>query len=285
MRDRCIAGLDWKLELSTLQRVSATEPVLLKIGELAKRSGVPVATIKHYLREGLIAPARKSGRTMSWYDPALVDRLRSIKELQQRQFLPLDVIKQTIDKDDAAPDDLAAADAIAKVLARHGGARAVSPEEILARGGNPRELAWLQAVGLAVPSGADRKYRGDDLALLSTLGAARRAGISADMLPFEILDRYLAALRALVAVELEMFRKGVFPHAQPGDLTRLTTAATKLSERLVVLLRRKLLVPTLDRLAEEERHASTSHRSHPADRSRRVRRRQHGTGRRRAARG
>ena len=81
--------------------------------------------------------------------------------------------------------------------------------------------------------------------MLSTLAAARRAGISADMLPFEILNDYLAALRALAAVELRMFREGVVRRAKRGDVARLTTAATKLSERLVVLVRRKLLLPTL----------------------------------------
>jgi DNA-binding transcriptional MerR regulator len=233
---------------------------LLKIGELARRSGVPLATLKHYLREGLIRPAHKSGRTMSWYEPALVDRVRTIKELQQRQFLPLDVIRDTLDRNGEAADDLEAADAIARVLARHGGSRSRSREEVLARGGRERELAWLEAAGLAVPSAADRRYRGDDLALLSTLAAARRAGLGAGMLPFEILDRYLAALRALVAIELEMFRTGVFPRAKPGELARLTTAATRLSERLVVLLRRKLLLPTLDQLAHEKPHASPPRR-------------------------
>lgn len=230
---------------------------LVRIGELAKRSGVPIATLKHYLREGLIAPARKSGRTMSWYDPALATKVRAIKELQQRQFLPLDVIKQSIERDGEAPDDLAAADAIAKVLARHGGSRARTREEILARGeATARELDILAAAGLAVPSASDGKYRGDDLALLSTLAAARRAGISADMLPFEIINDYLAALRALAAVELRLFREGVVRRAKRGDVARLTTAATKLSERLVVLVRRKLLLPTLQRLIEEEPDAN-----------------------------
>jgi len=245
-------ALDWKLELSTLQCVEG----LIKIGELARRAKVPLATVKHYLREGLIRATRKTGKTMSWYDPSLVERLRAIKELQERQFLPLDVIRESIDRDGGASDDLAAADAIAKVLAKYGGGgRSRSRDEVLARGGNPRELDWLERLGLAVPSGADRRYKGDDLALLVTLATARREGISAEMLPFAILDRYLAALRALVAVELEMFRAGVFPHAQPGDVERLTTVATQLSERLVVLLRRKLLLPTLARVAEEESHA------------------------------
>jgi hypothetical protein len=132
-------------------------------------------------------------------------------------------------------------------------------------------------MGLAVPSGADQRYKGDDLGLLVALAAARRAGISAEMLPFAILDRYLAALRALVAVELEMFRAGVFPRAEAGDVERLTMVATQLSERLVVLLRRKLLLPTLTRLAEEESRA----RSKPAATPDRHRVRQRATQRRR----
>src|SRR5437868_6456142 len=83
-----------------------------RTAQLAKRSGVPVATLKHYLREGLIAPTKKSGRTMSWYAPSLVSRVKAIKELQQRQFLPLDVIRDALAKEGSAPDELAAAGAI-----------------------------------------------------------------------------------------------------------------------------------------------------------------------------
>lgn len=252
---------------------------------------MPIATLKHYIREGLIRASRKTGRTMCWYDVALVDRLRAIKELQERRFLPLDVIKEAIERDSAAADDLTAAEAIAKVLAKRGAGgsagsgRARSREEVLARGlASARELAWLEAAGLAVPSGADGRYRGDDLALLLTLASARQAGLAAEMLPFSILDRYLAALRALVAVELEMFRAGVFPRAQKTDVERITTAATQLSERLVVLLRRKLLLPTLARIAEEESRARREQdRPRPRARAAGVRRQHAPTERRRRA--
>ncbi len=228
---------------------------LVRIGDLARSANVSVATVKFYLREGLIAPTRKTGRTMAWYEPALAGRIRAIKELQKRQFLPLDVIKKSLDRDADAPDDLAAAEAIAAVLAKCGGRRTRTRSEVLARGASPVELRWLAAAGLAVP-GPDDAYRGDDLAVLSTLGAARRAGIGPDMLPFSILHDYLAALRALVAVELRMFREGILARAGRKDVARLTTAATQLSERLVVLLRRKLLLPTLQRLIEEESDAA-----------------------------
>ena len=110
--------IDWKVELSTIQRVAED---LLKIGELAKSAGVPIATVKFYIREGLIRPVRKTGRTMSWYAPGCVAKVRAIKALQQEQFLPLDVIRESLAGDAAASDDLTAAAAIGKVLERHTG--------------------------------------------------------------------------------------------------------------------------------------------------------------------
>jgi DNA-binding transcriptional MerR regulator len=223
----------------------------LRIGELARRSGLPIATLKFYLREGLIAPAHKSGRTMAWYHPSVVERIRSIRELQERQFLPLEVIRETIERGEEAADDHAIAEAIAGVLIRRGGKRSRTREEVLARGARPAELEWLRRAGLAVPD-EDGCYRGDDLALLSTLGAARRSGLGAEMLPFEILGDYLIALDKLVEVELRMYRAGVIGRAKPNEVAKLTKVATELSERLVVLLRRKLLLPTLRRLVEEK---------------------------------
>jgi len=243
--------------------VPETHEPLLKIGELAKSSGVPIATLKHYIREGLIKPARKTGRTMSWYAPSAVARVRAIKDLQQQQFLPLDVIRESLAGDAAAGDELTAAAAIAKVLERHTGPKTCTREQLVERGVSPKELDWLAAAGLARP-GADGNYRGDDLVLLSTLGAARKAGITAEMLPFSILGEYVVALRGLIEIELRLFRDGVLPRARKQDVSRLATAATELSERLVVVMRRKLLLPVLQRQIEEDGHEEA--RDHRRDR-------------------
>lgn len=216
----------------------------MRIAELAKAAGVSIATLKHYLREGLIRPARKSGRTMSWYAPATVSKVKAIKALQQEHFLPLDVIRDSLAGDGAAVDDLGAAAAIARVLEKHTGPKSRSRDELIARGVAVQDLDWLAVAGLARP-GKDGRYRGDDLALLATLGAARKAGITPAMLPFSILGEYVAALQRLVEIELALFRDGVLAHAKPQAVPALTTAATELSERLVVLVRRKLLLPTL----------------------------------------
>lgn len=234
---------------------------LLKIGELAKSAGVPVATVKHYVREGLIRPARKTGRTMSWYPAGSVAKVRAIKALQQEQFLPLDVIRDSLAGDAAALDDLTAANAIARVLERHIGPKSKTRLELLDRGVPSKELDWLAAAGLAQP-GADGRYRGDDLALLATLGAARRSGITAEMLPFAILGDYVTQLRAMVEIELRLFREGVLARARRGEVEKLTMAATELSERLVVIMRRKLLLPVLKRLIEEGAHEGADRHVH-----------------------
>ena len=72
------------------------EAGLLKMSELAERSGVSAGTIKHYLREGLLGEGDeivRTSRNMAYYPPEYVERIRLIKRLQEDRFMPLRVIK------------------------------------------------------------------------------------------------------------------------------------------------------------------------------------------------
>lgn len=238
---------------------------LVKASELAKRSGVPAATIKHYVREGLIEPALTS-RNMAYYDPALVPRIQRIKELQRTRFLPLRVIKNVLDEGDMESGDETVAATIARMLVQTAPAGARSREELVASGMSLDQLDWLESLGILTPidQAGERVYAGDDLEILRVLGAARRAGITTDMLPVTVLAEYGEALRNLVRTELRLYREGVLPRASAADISALTEAATTLSERLVVLLRRKLLVPTLRALSQRAARATATSRSQPA---------------------
>jgi DNA-binding transcriptional MerR regulator len=235
---------------------------LVKMSVLARMSGVPAATIKHYLREGLLPAAeRKTSRNMAFYDPALVDRIRRIKALQREHFLPLRLIKSALDGEPAldgerAPDAEAAA-AIERALHAMAKKDERTREELVASGMPPKDLAFFESLGLvtAEKRGDREIFGGDDLALLRVLGASRKAGITREMLPPEILGAYVGAIQELVRVELEMFRRSVVPRAK-GDVTRLTDVATRLSEELVVLIRRKMLLPTLASLLAESATAA-----------------------------
>lgn len=236
---------------------------LVKMSELARLSEVPAATIKHYLREGLLPPpARRTSRNMAFYDPTLVDRIQTIKRLQREHFLPLRVIKELLDVG-GSPDDARSATAIARVLQRSTPQGGRTRADLLDSGVKAAELDLLKSLGLTSPdgSGDDELYTGDDLALLKILGASRKAGLNASMLPATILQDYLQALRTLVRTELELFRRGVLTQATGDSVDELTEVATTLSEQLVVLMRRKLLLPTLKELAESQKAPSPRKRS------------------------
>ena len=72
---------------------------LLRMSELAERSGVSAATVKHYLREGLLGSSQeivRTSRNMAYYPPEFVHRIQLIKRLQEERFMPLRVIRDVL---------------------------------------------------------------------------------------------------------------------------------------------------------------------------------------------
>lgn len=228
----------------------------VKISVLARMSGVPAATIKHYLREGLLPPPKRTSRNMAYYDVALVPRIQRIKQLQRTRFLPLEVIRDVLDAPESASPDETVSAAVARVLAHERTEDRRTRAELEQAGVPKEQLTWLERAGVvrARREGGNDVFEGHDLELLRVLGAARKAGLAPEMLPVEILAEYAQAVQALVRAELRLFREGVVPRAG-GDLAELTEAATTLSERLVIVLRRKMLVPTLEAMRAERDEA------------------------------
>ena len=71
-------------------------PERFSIGELVARSGVPAATIHHYLRLGLLPSARRIAPNRFLYDERHVQALRLIRVLRERRGLPLPVIRRVL---------------------------------------------------------------------------------------------------------------------------------------------------------------------------------------------
>lgn len=64
----------------------------MRIGELSRRSGVPVPTIKFYVREGLLPAGRLTSPNQASYDTGHERRLRLIRALLDVGGLPLSAI-------------------------------------------------------------------------------------------------------------------------------------------------------------------------------------------------
>ncbi|MEO7259723.1 MAG: MerR family transcriptional regulator [Jatrophihabitantaceae bacterium] len=74
----------------------------MRISELARQSGLPVATIKFYLREGLLPPGTPISRTQAEYSDSHLERLRLIRALRDIADLPVATVGTVL----AAVDDV-----------------------------------------------------------------------------------------------------------------------------------------------------------------------------------
>ncbi|MEZ3179468.1 MerR family transcriptional regulator [Streptomyces pimonensis] len=68
----------------------------MRMSELSRRSGVPVATIKYYLREGLLPAGRQLSATQAEYDEQHLRRLRLVRALIGVRGLPVSTTRELL---------------------------------------------------------------------------------------------------------------------------------------------------------------------------------------------
>lgn len=78
----------------------------MRISELAERSGVPVATIKYYLREHLLHEGELTSATQARYDESHLDRLRLIRALVGPAGLSIAQVRTVLDQVDNPPESV-----------------------------------------------------------------------------------------------------------------------------------------------------------------------------------
>ncbi|MFE2288139.1 MerR family transcriptional regulator [Streptomyces sp. NPDC059443] len=68
----------------------------MRLTELSERSGLPIATIKYYLREGLLPAGRRIDGTTAEYDEGHLRRLRLVRALIQVGGIPVAKAREVI---------------------------------------------------------------------------------------------------------------------------------------------------------------------------------------------
>ena len=68
----------------------------MRISELAARAELPVATVKYYLREGLLPAGRVTSRTQAEYDESHVARLRFLRILRDVGDVPVGRLRDLV---------------------------------------------------------------------------------------------------------------------------------------------------------------------------------------------
>lgn len=76
----------------------STETRRLRMKELVEATGVSKSTILHYVNEGLLPRPEKTAANMAYYDPACIERVAFIRQMQQRHRLSLQVIRTLLEE-------------------------------------------------------------------------------------------------------------------------------------------------------------------------------------------
>jgi DNA-binding transcriptional MerR regulator len=230
---------------------AAQENGLLKMSQLAERSGVSAGTIKHYLREGLLgggADIIRTSRNMAYYPPDFVERIRLIKRLQEERFMPLKVIKGVLDED---PERAAALIELEdRILERATAAqdqRRVSRAEISRRHEIPANvLRRLEELGVLTPT--SRGFDPDDVAIIEAMVRFRAGGYD-ESIGFTVYDtlRYREALQPLVEEEVRTLLERLAGEVEVDRAAEIIAAGAEPLRELVGAVHSKLLLAELRR--------------------------------------
>ncbi|ARQ68289.1 MerR family transcriptional regulator [Streptomyces marincola] len=196
----------------------------MRLAELSERSGVPTATIKYYLREGLLTPGRRVTATQSDYDEEHVRRLRLVRALVHVGRVPVATAREVLTalEDETAPQSERLGTAVCALP--HGPAR--QPEDAAARVAREtadevlRRLGWHPAT------------RGPAHGMLvSALAALGRLGYPCgveDVLPYGRVAEDIAAHELAVIDDI----------GAPTTQLEAAVALTVLYEPVLLALRR-----------------------------------------------
>jgi DNA-binding transcriptional MerR regulator len=206
---------------------------LLKMSELAERSGVSAGTIKHYLREGLLGQGDdvvRTSRNMAYYPPDYVDRIRTIKRLQEERFMPLRAIKDALERAAASRDD-------ERVSATEARRRYEIPQNVLDR---------LKDIEVLTPT--SKGYDADDVKIIEAISRFRAGGYD-EALGFTVYDtlRYQEALAPLVQEEVRVLLDRVAGEVSVDRAVEIIASGAEPLRDLIGAMHSKLLLAELRR--------------------------------------
>jgi DNA-binding transcriptional MerR regulator len=223
----------------------------MKMQDLERATGVGRETIRFYIREGLLPQPERPSRNVAWYDPSFVERIRLIKELQQKRFLPLQVIKAIVGTDaEPSRDEVKALlELDGKLFPAVGGADRMPPERLsdvarrtALKAGEIRQLAATGLLEIETREG-DQWLDDTAIRIVEVWGKIRQAGYT-DALGFgpERMRVYVDFVRWLAREELRIFSQGVAGKVSVEDAVRMAESGVNLVNQIVGLLRKATIL-------------------------------------------
>lgn len=192
------------------------------IAELSERSGTPAATIKYYVREGLLPAGERVGGNRTLYSDEHERRLRLIRAMLEVGKLSIASVKNVLDALDEPDAPIAHTFDVAQ--------QALSRSAVPLADPSPASLERIDAVAERAGWTGCEDNVGRDIAA-RVVDAFAASGFP---LPDDYLDRYAAAAR--IHADADLGAVAVLPDA--SRMTELMVIGTVLGDSLALGLRR-----------------------------------------------
>ncbi len=213
----------------------------LRIGEIAKQSGIPASTIRYYVAEGLLPRPEKANEKMAYYDETCVDRLHIIQDLQEKRYFPLYLIKNILRRMD---EGLSLSEAEAVENAVFGSDDRIGPGLIdrqaflKVTGITEKELKKAEKLGILIPfaAGAGHPLYNEEDVRVGRDGIRKLTSLGMDLSDLSFWEE----LGGLI-VEKEMaLRRKMVEGFSTRDNIRITAELTGIGDFYRVYILRRL---------------------------------------------
>jgi len=189
----------------------------VRISELGEVTGVPVHTLKYYLREGLLMPGLATSRTRAEYGPEHVERVRLVRALVDPGGVGIAGVRAILEALDAPPPS------------RHdlyGVAACAMPAPAADHPVDGEATTLVEALGWQVAADAPAMR-----SLSAAVRAAEAAGIG---LSAVLLRQYAEAMRGVAEVDLQVAERA----SSPQEAMRTVVIGTVMLDPVLLALRR-----------------------------------------------
>ena len=198
---------------------------------------------------------------MAYYNDSHLNAIRIVKELQEKRFLPLSVIKQVVrggrgglsvaeirtltEIDGKLFPNLTENPEVWPVTAKH-----LSEQT----GVSLKDIKQMEKIRVLNPikKGNRVLYGEDDIRLVEYFGKMREAGFSEEMgWDGQVFSLYRDFLQRLVEEEAKILMSGVAGKVSVEKLTKMVEEGTIILNSMIGLIRKKLIVETVRRYTTE----------------------------------
>jgi DNA-binding transcriptional MerR regulator len=199
-----------------------------RMQDLIKVTGTPTSTILFYLAQGLLPQPERTGPNTAVYDPACVERIRFIRQLQTHHRLTLAEIRERLGTETAG--ELKPYLELDETVFGESGTGMGRLDFCRATGLEPAQLDELERSRLLQPL-AEGVFDGDDVAM----GRMYRSAFDSGIRPRD-LSYYVELGEAIVAAEMALRDRltGRLPRPQDAAATTRLMRSARMCRAYVI---------------------------------------------------